>query len=53
MFCRSAAGEFVLPMVVYKAANIYSSTDKFQPLDVAIFWSLKSAWRALLTSYKA
>jgi hypothetical protein len=129
MFCGSATGELVPPMVVYKAANIYSSwcergpkgavysctksgwfdqfqfekwfeeillprlkrkvgkklvlgdnlashispgvissckanniefvclppnsTDKLQPLDVAVFGPLKSAWRALLTSYKA
>ena len=28
------------------------STDKMQPLDVGVFSSMKSGWRAILTAYK-
>jgi hypothetical protein len=43
MFCGSATGEMLPPMVVYKAANKYSSWEERGPKG-AFYWFSKSGW---------
>ena len=43
MFCGSAAGEMVPPMIVYKAANVYTSWQERGPKGAAYSCS-KSGW---------
>ncbi len=43
MFCGSAAGEMLPPMVVYKALNLYTSWCERGPKG-AIFACSKSGW---------